>query len=269
MKKKLLSVLLASTISFTTVQAITVDEIMDGYIENTGGAEAWNNLKGVKMIGEMNQGGMKFPLEIKSFRDGRQLMKFSFQGKELKQGVFDGETMWNTNFMTMKAEKADAEATANQKLEMNDFPSPLYNYKQNGYSLELVATEEKEGAEVYKLKLTKEPKMVDGKSVEDISFYFFDADSLVPISSEAEITSGPAKGKIAETKLSDYQEVDGLYFPFSMSQGLKDGPGGTIALSKIELNPTADASEFAMPVEEPEATTPEASKEVEATETKK
>ena len=249
MKNNLIKLIFLTFIAVTQAHAITAEEIVDGYFENIGGIEAWNKLDGMKMTGEMNQGGMKFPFEIVSLKDGRQFMQFSFQGKELKQGVFDGEVMWNTNFITMKAEKADAETTANQKLEMNDFPSPLQNYKDKGYDLELLGKEEVEGTETYKLKLTREPLTIDGKQVEDISFYFFDVDSLVPLVTESEIKSGPAKGKISQIKLSDYQEVDGLYFPFSLTQGIKNGPGATMVISKVETNPSINDSEFQMPVE--------------------
>jgi len=251
MKNKLIKIVFLALVTLTQAQAITADEIIEDYFENIGGIEAWNKLKGIKMIGEMNQGGMKFPFEIISLKDGRQYMKFSFQGKELKQGVFDGETMWNTNFMSMKAEKADAEATANQKLEANDFPIPLLNYKEKGYQLELLGKEEKDGAETYKLKLTREPKTIDGKQVDDISFYFFDVDALIPLITESEVKSGPAKGKMGQSKLGDYQEVNGLYFPFSLTQGVKDGGGVAMIISKIELNPTIDDAEFNMPVEAP------------------
>jgi len=247
MKNKTLSIIFFSFLSITSVHAITVDEIMSGYYENTGGKEAWKKLSGMKMLGEMNQGGMKFPFEIVSLKDGRQYFKFSFQGKELKQNVFDGETMWSTNFMTMKAEKADAEATANQKLEMNDFPSPLFDYKQKGYELKYIGTEEKDGAETYKLQLTREQKTVDGQKVDDVSYYYFEVDSLVPLVTESEMKEGPMKGKIAESKLGDYQEVEGLYIPFSLTQGVKDGPGVSMTVSTIELNPTVDDSEFMMP----------------------
>ncbi|MBL4773371.1 MAG: hypothetical protein JKX98_07145 [Alcanivoracaceae bacterium] len=251
MKKSIARLLFISISAFSTVQAIEVDEIISGYYENVGGAEAWGKLKGLKMSGELNQGGMKFPFEIVNLKDGRQYMQFSFQGKELKQGVFDGETMWNTNFMTMKAEKADAEATAIQKLDANDFPDALFNYKEKGYTLELMGTESKDGAETYKLKLTKEPITVDGKQVESISYYYFDTEALVPLVIESEVKQGPGKGKIGESKLSDYQDVDGLYFPFSLTQGIKDGPGVSMVISTIELNPEVSDSEFDMPVEEP------------------
>ncbi|MGV6850959.1 MAG: outer membrane lipoprotein-sorting protein [bacterium] len=254
MKKVLSSVFAVSLFVSGSVLAIDVDEIFAGAIENTGGADAWSKLNGIKMTGEFNQGGQKFPFEIVNLRDGRQYLTFSFQGKEIKQGVFDGETVWNTNFMTMKAEKADAETTANRMLDKNDFPSAFFNYKEKGYSAELVGTETVDGTETYKVKLVKEPITVDGKKIDDISFIYFDSEALVPLVQESEIHSGPGKGKVGESKLGDYQEVDGLYFPFSMTQGIKGGGSATMVITKVELNPTVDDAVFAFPEQtEPEA----------------
>ena len=96
---------------FTFAQ--TKEEIIANYIENTGGAEAWNNLQGLKMTAKVSQGGMEIPIEMVQLKDGRQMTKITFQGKEIKQGVFDGKKLWSHNFMTMEAEESDAEATAN------------------------------------------------------------------------------------------------------------------------------------------------------------
>ena len=52
---------------------------------------------------------------------------------------------------------------------------------------------------------------------------------------------------IMEAKMSDYQEVEGLYMPFSMSQGVKDQPGQPLTITSIELNVQADDSEFKFP----------------------
>ena len=62
-----------------------------------------------------------------------------------------------------------------------------------------------------------------------------------------EVMDGPGKGMIMESKMSDYQEVEGLYMPFSMTQGVKDQPGQPITITSIELNPTVDESEFEFP----------------------
>jgi outer membrane lipoprotein-sorting protein len=174
----------------------------------------------------------------------------NFQGKQLKQGVFDGETLWGSNFMTMKAEKSDKEATENMKLEMNDFPDPFFNYKENNYTVELLGKEDIDGTETFKVKLVREPVTVDGVEEENVAFYYFDTENFVPLVVQSEIKSGQYKGQISEMKYSDYDEVDGLYFPFSMTQGFKGQDGQAITFDKIEINPEVDEKEFVFPEEE-------------------
>ena len=239
------------TLVSLSINAQTADEILDNYFENTGGKENWEKLKGMKMKGKVNAQGMEIPVEMITMKDGRTMLSINFQGKELKQGVFDGEVLWSTNFMTQKAEKSDAETTENfKKNEVKDFPDPFLNYKDKGYKVELLGKETKEGTECFKIKLTKNPVMVDGKEEENSSIYFFDTETFVPIARDDEAMQGPMKGQVFTSTMSDYQEVEGLYFPFSMNQG-----GQPITIESIELNPTVDDALFKMPVEE-EATTP-------------
>lgn len=149
--------------------------------------------------------------------------------------------------MTQKAEKSDQETTDNIKREMGDFPDPFLNYQAKGYTAELLGTEEIDGAECYKIKLTKKPLIVDGQEVDNVSFYYFDMDNFVPIAVQSEIKAGPAKGQMSEVKMSDYQEVSGYYFPFSMIQGLKGQEGQAITFDQIEVNPQVDEAEFVFP----------------------
>ena len=83
-----------------------------------------------------------------------------------------------------------------------------------------------------------------------MTFYYFDTENFVPIITETEVQSGQAKGMITQIKMSDYQEVDGVYFPFSMMTGVKGQPGGQeITINKITVNPELDDSIFAFPEE--------------------
>jgi len=242
---------LALLIGFaSSVNAQTAEEIIANYFENTGGIDNWKKIEGIKMSAKVNQGGMEIPIEIVQLKGGNQMTVINFQGKELKQGVFDGETLWGLNMMTQKAEKSDKEATDNMMLEKNDFPDPFLNYKENNYTVELLGKEDIEGTEAFKIKLVKEPITVDGNKEENVSFYFFDAENFVPIVVHSEMKSGQFKGQMSESKFSDYQEVEGVYFPFSMTQGLKGQPGQAIVFDEIVLNPEVDASAFKFPEEE-------------------
>lgn len=218
-------------------QAQTVDEILAKYFENTGGVDKWNSLNGIKMVAKVNQGGMEIPLEIVQLKDGRQMTKITFQGKVIMQGVYDGTTLWSHNFMTMKAEKSDAESTENFKKEIGEFPDAFLNYKGKGYKAELLGKETVDGTETYKIKLVKKPILVDGKETENVVFYYFDAENFVPLMTETEIKSGPAKGMVSQSKMSDYQEVSGLMMPFSMSQGVKGQPGQPLTMPRPHERP--------------------------------
>ena len=246
--KKLNYLLLAAFILIfsTSVNAQTVDEIIENYIENTGGAENWQKVKSIKMNMSINQMGMDIPIEQYSSAE-RTYTKISLQGQEIKQGVFDGETLWSTNFMSMKAEKNDQEDVDNVRNELAEFPDPFLNYKEKGFTAELMGTESVEGSDVFKIKLTTKPMVIDGNEVPNVSIYYFDTENFVPIMVHEEVMDGPGKGMIMESKMSDYQEVEGLYMPFSMTQGVKDQPGQPITITSIELNPTVDESEFEFP----------------------
>jgi hypothetical protein len=230
--------------SSASLCAQTADEIISKYITTIGGAEKLKALKSMKMEMVTNAQGMEIPVELLQEKDGKTLVKYIFQGKELVQMASDGETMWSTNFMTMKAEKLDAEATANAKLSNADFPDPFLDYKAKGYTVEFIGKETKEGTECYKIKFTKKPIMVDGVKSDDVSYYFFETENNLPIATETEIKQGPAKGQKSTSTMSDYQEVDGIYFPFSMNQG-----GQVLKVKKVILNPTLDSKIYVFPAQ--------------------
>jgi len=248
MLKRIL-VLIALVCSYS-INAQTVDEIISNYFENTGGVENWEKIEGVKMSAKVNQGGMEIPIEIVQLKSGKMMTTINFQGQSIKQGVFDGEVLWSTNFMTQKAEKSDEEAINMVKNEMNQFPDPFLNYKEKGFTAELMGTETVDGAETFKIKLTTTPNIIEGKEVPSVSYYFFDNENFVPIQIQEEIMEGPGKGMVSEVKMSDYQEAGNVYMPYSMTQGVKGQPGAPITMDSIEINPTVDDSEFAFPEEE-------------------
>ncbi len=230
------------------VQAQTADEIVSSYLENIGGVEKLKALEGLKITAKLNQMGMELPLEIYQMKDGRTTTIISVQGMTIKDQTFDGETYWGSNQMTMQPEKKDAETTENYKLNLNDFPDAFIDYKEKGYTVELIGTETFDGAETFKVKLTKEPHTIDGKEVQDDTFYYFDTENFVPIAMTMEVKSGPGKGMVQKITYSDYQEVDGLYFAFSWTIGAEGQPqSAPLTIESIELNPTADDSLFAFP----------------------
>lgn len=242
-----ITVLLVFVFMCSFVHAQTADEIIDTYFENIGGADALDVITGIQINAKVNAQGMEIPLTIIQLKSGKQLVKIELQGTELTQMAFDGETAWGTNMMNMQAEKSDSETTENIKRSLGEFPDSFLNYKDKGFSIEKMENETFEGTECFRIKLTKKPQLADGVEVENVVIYYFDTESFVPLSTETEIKSGPMKGSISVSSFSDYQEVDGLYFPFSMTQGMKGQPGQTIEVLSIVLNPEIEDAVFAFP----------------------
>ncbi|MEO0404809.1 MAG: outer membrane lipoprotein-sorting protein [Bacteroidota bacterium] len=235
---------------FVSVQAQTAEEIVSNYLENIGGEEALRGITTMKMSAKVDAQGMVLPVTVITQKDGKSRTSFELQGNEIVQQAFDGETGWGINFMTQKAEPMETEDVENLKREMQDYPDPFIDYEKKGYSIELLGKETIEGVECFKLNLTKNPMLVNGEEVENVVTYYFDVDNFVPIVSEQIIMSGEMKGKISQTIYSDYQEVEGMYFPFYIENKVKGMDGGQpITFEKIELNLTFEDSIFMMPEE--------------------
>ena len=201
------------------IKAQTVDEIVDTYFENTGGKENWENLKTLKFTGNLDFGSMQLPVTMIQTKEGFIMMSADVQGQQFYQTVYDGETLWSTNQQTFEAEKMDSEATANYKLSIQDFPDPFLNYKSKGYTAELIGTETVEGTETFKIKLEKKPKLVNGVETPNVEYYYFEKENMVPILVEKQVVIVPNGTILGQSKLSDYQEVDGLFFPLSIIDG--------------------------------------------------
>jgi outer membrane lipoprotein-sorting protein len=248
--KKTIKLLFASALTFaaTFAQAQTADDVINKYFEVTGGKAKWAELKAVKMEAKGQQGGMEFPVTSLSKAPNLQKLSLNFQGKSITLSAFDGKETWKTNFMTMKAEKGETEDSQNAAKSL-DFPDPFLDYKAKGYSIALEGEEKVEGTDCYKIKLNKKPVMVEGKEMEDFSYYFFDKENGVLIMNRTVGKKGPSKDIAIESLMSDYQEVSGIFFPFTVSQKVNGQVVFSMSVTKIEMNAAIDDSEFAFPKE--------------------
>ncbi|MCE2847133.1 MAG: outer membrane lipoprotein-sorting protein [Sphingobacteriales bacterium] len=235
-----------SLIASSTLQAQQVDEIIKSYYETIGGKK-WDAVSGIRMSANVDQGGMKIPVEVVSLRDGRSYTQITLMGNTMTMAAFDGKTSWTTNYMTMQAEESPADDSENARRFSKEFPNGLVNYKSYGYTATLIGSEKVDGSDCHKIKLEKKTSLVEGKEVPSIEYYYIDKESNVPVMTESEINSGEMKGKIAQTKFSDYQEVNGVMIAFSNTSGIKDGGSQVMQFEKVEVNPTVDDSKFTFP----------------------
>ena len=70
----------------------TVNDIISKYHTAIGG-DKWSSVKNMTMTANVDAGGMMIPVEVVMMSDGRMYTKINFQGQEIIQGAFDGETV--------------------------------------------------------------------------------------------------------------------------------------------------------------------------------
>ena len=243
--KKLILFSLFSLLSLNFSFAQTADEIVENYLKNIGGKEKLSQVKAIHIKAVTKTQGIEIPVDIYMTADGKQYIEFELQGKKMVQQAFDGKTAWHTDMLSMKNEKLDNETTENLKRNSKDeFPNPLLNYKEKGFKIELIGKEEVEGTEAFKIKITEHPVLMQGKEVSKEAYFYFDSENFVPIIAEEEVKQGQFKGAKIQQVFSDYQEVDGIYFPFSTMTKFNGMTGTEIKLKSIKINPEIDEKMF-------------------------
>ncbi len=226
--------------------AQTADEIIENYLKVTGGKDKWAAVKSTKMLGKMKTQGQELPTTMLGKSANKQKLFISVGANVLVINAFDGKEGWKSSMMTGKAEKMEAEDNENASKEM-DFPEPFLNYKDKGYTITLEGEETIEGSACHKIKLTKKPMKVNGKEEENFSHYFFNKESGVPMMMRKTEKKGQMKGVAIDIFVSDYQEVNGLFFPFTITQKVNGTTAAVIAFEKIEVDTDIDDKEFAFP----------------------
>jgi hypothetical protein len=131
------------------------------------------------------------------------------------------------------------EDTLRDLLLAADFDGPLVDSAEKGNTIEYLGHTEMDGDDALRLKVT----LKNG----DIIYYYFDPDTNLEIRKEIQqFVRGPVRERVVE--LGSYKPVDGVMYPFSISEGSKNNPGAqAMTIQKIEVNVPMQESDFAVP----------------------
>jgi outer membrane lipoprotein-sorting protein len=227
------------------IRAQTVDEVIAKNAQARGGLEKLRAIKSMRITAKFSQGGFRATYVQENKRDGKVREELILQGMAQVQ-AYDGSTAWQINpFGGRKDPELMSQDDTRALLLDADLEGPLVDYKQKGSQAELLGHDSVEGTDCYKIKLT----LKNG----DARYYYLDADSYLEIKFE---TQTHVRGAIQynETLLGDYEQVDGVYFPFSIETvetGSEDWARFTV--EKIELNALIEDTRFSLPVTRAEA----------------
>jgi len=249
MLRKTIMLLALGLLLAPIAHAQSVDDILAKHYEACGGLAKLKALNTMRVTGSMTMGpGMEAPFTMERKRPGMRRMEFTIQGMTGIQ-AFDGAKTWSVMpFMGKKDPEVGTAEDNKNAMDDADFDGALVDYKTKGHTIELMGKEPVEGADAYKLKVTKK----NG----NIEYDYLDAETYLLVKTEGKIKRRGTEMD-GETTYSDYKDVDGLMQPFSMEVGTKEMKR-KLAFSKVELNVPLDDARFAVPAGATSASAPAA-----------
>lgn len=218
-----------------SVNAQTVDEIIDKHLAAMGGKELMATIKSMRMTGKTQvQPGMDAPLVVQVVNDQAMRMDLEFMNMKMSIAI-QGDAGWQ--IMPFQGKK-DAEPLPEDQIkamkDQLDVTSDLYNYAAKGSTVELVGTDDLDGTEVYKIKVTKSNGNVLYHYIDKESYYDLQITSVVKVEDkDMEMSQG----------FSNFQKTEsGYVVAMSATGGM-----GDVKWEKIEVNPEIDMAIFNMP----------------------
>jgi len=220
--------------------AQTADELIAKNIEARGGMEKIKAIKTLSMTGRLeSNGGFTASVGQESQRPNLIRETFSLQGMTAVQ-AYDGTTAWQIQpFSGKKDPELMGEDDVRDLLLDADFDGPLVDYKEKGSSVEYLGHDVVDGDDALRLKVI----LKNG----DLVYDYLDPDTYIEIRREIrQFIRGSLRDRVIE--LGSYKAVNGVMYPFSITQGPKDHPDEqTVTVQKMEANLTFDPATFALP----------------------
>jgi hypothetical protein len=220
--------------------AQTADELIAKNIQARGGMEKMKAIHTIRMTGKF-EGGGGFTASVGQENQRPDLVRetFSLQGMTAVQ-AYDGSTGWQIQpFMGKKTPELMGEDDLRDLLLDADFDGPLVDYKEKGNTVEYLGHDTVDGDDALRLKIT----LKNG----DFIYDYLDPDTFIEIRKEIhQFIRGSQRERVVG--LGSYKPVNGVMYPYSMSQGPKNNPEEqTTTVQKIEANVKIDAADFNLP----------------------
>ncbi|HKW65372.1 MAG TPA: outer membrane lipoprotein-sorting protein [Candidatus Acidoferrum sp.] len=244
-------ILPAFLLFFATASAIgaqTVDEIIAKNVQARGGLEKLKAVKSLRTTVKFSDGSFRAEFRQENKRPGKVREEFIVQGMAQIQ-AFDGKTGWQISpFSGRRDPDLLSQDDMKSLIVDGDIDGPLVDYKEKGHKAELVGHDSMEGTDCFKIKLS----MKNG----DVRYYYLDTDSYLELKIEVQTT---IRGALQESEMyyGDYEQVNGIYYPFAVEQAQKGSSSRQqFSVEKIEQNVDLDDNLFAMPAAKSEAKKP-------------
>lgn len=225
-------------------QAQTVDDIVAANIKSKGGVDKIKTTNTVRMTGsvvarDMNGRDLAGSLTMVAKRPNLMRRDATVNGQQITS-AFDGTSLWMA-MGTMPAQELPGTQGAYARQDA-EFDSVFVDYKEKGFTIELVGKEKLDGSDVYHLKVARK----GGPPRE----FFLDAVTGLEKKIVVSVQSPDGSPMTSVTEFSDYRTVDGCLVPFVLKQRQNGTLISTTTLDKIEFNVAVEDSYFKMPAKQ-------------------
>jgi outer membrane lipoprotein-sorting protein len=241
--------LAAASLAFAhAAYAYTADELAAKNVAAKGGAEQLAALHSLRLSGKLLVNGDQLQLGLVTLieRPGSIRQEAELQGLKLVQ-AYDGTQGWKINpFQGRKdPEKMSTDDAKELGEDAADFTGALVDYKAKGYTLDYLGTEDVDGTDAYKLRVTRP----NG----DITYVYLDPEFFLEIRIiNRRIEHGIPVETV--TDYGDYEKVAGVYFAFEQVSGPKGSQDRQkVEYDKADANAALDDSLFRLPATQPAA----------------
>lgn len=222
--------------------ALTADELIAKNIEARGGIDKLKAIHSLRTEGKLSFGGGNFEMAFTAVqkRPSGVRNEATIQGLTLVQ-AYDGNQAWQIQpFEGRKDPERMSADDARELEEAADIDGPLVDYKAKGHKVEYAGTEDVDGTDAYKLKVT----LANGT----IEYIYLDPDYFLEIRN---VTQHRVRGALVESEsdLGGYELVDGVYVPFSVETGQvgSSRKGQKLTVEKAQANVPVDDAVFKFP----------------------
>jgi zinc protease len=201
--------------------SVNVESIFSNYIKAIGGKEAVSAAESVMMVAQADIQGQKLDLEVKNYK-GMSSQKIAMSGNVLSKQVYNGETGFTISqgqrmaFTDKQLEAAKADANPFPELSKKD--------------ARILGIEQVDGKDAYAVALSEDKTA------------FYDVESGLKLKAVSKVSQGDQTMEVPVT-YSNYQEVNGIMFPFTISQSM--GPQTfEFKVSTIKVNEGVSDEDF-------------------------
>src|SRR5260370_9345272 len=230
----------------SAASALTLEEVLPRNEVARGGAKSMRALGSLRLNGKVRlRGGGRRGGSIDAQWGLLRKRPALYRSEITLQGLtavdaYDGREGWSFRPFGGRREPERASVDESRVLAQEaDIAGPLIDWREKGHRVAYLGTEDVDGTQAHKLRIT----LQDG----DVQYVFLDEGTFL---ASRVVYERHVRGteQVTETDLGSYEQVAGVWVPFSRETGHKGGPKtARYTVERAEANVEVDDALFRFP----------------------